>query len=319
MGCLMLKKIVFRFWVAKFWLEWFRAYVLSFFVSNKKSEEEPFFIIGCGRSGNTVLRRVLCENYDVAIPPENPFVYKMVRKAVFARRGNKAKESIGYFKSKLSEPRFVNLPDGSRYLIDKYAEFSLDFDSVVSRIDRHFKDDIATIFSSIYKENAEAQSRKAWGDKTPVMVFNYPLMMKLYPRARFLFIVRDPVDCASSYYSRMNIGVEKTAARWFVSSKLAKKIELQRPGSIITVKYEDLVSDTEKTLCRVERFLNFDRLPLGAGDYRYGDDSVEMHEKSKKPLNSSSIGSGYSSLSNENIRFLIDVLADESATFGYGL
>ena len=41
------------------------------------SQSSPFFILGFGRSGNTVLRASLCSSYDVIIPPESmDFLYK---------------------------------------------------------------------------------------------------------------------------------------------------------------------------------------------------------------------------------------------------
>ena len=40
----------------------------------------PFFIIGSGRSGNTLLRSILSGNSDISIPPESyriPFAIKL--------------------------------------------------------------------------------------------------------------------------------------------------------------------------------------------------------------------------------------------------
>jgi|GEM_PF-4296780 len=313
------KKIKFYFWLARFWLEWLRAYILSMLMPQNSKPEAPFFIVGCGRSGNTVLRRVICDNYNVAIPPENPFIYKMVRSVFFAKHDQKAETGIGYLKSKLLEPRYRVLPDGTQYSIDKYSEFSLDFDSVISKINESGSCDAATIFSSIYIENAVKQNRKAWGDKTPVMIFNFPIIRKMFPSARFVFIVRNPVDCAYSYYSRMNVDVEKTAARWLVSSRLARVIERASADSIMTIKYEDLVSNNDQVMSLLAAFLNFEKLPDDAEPYCYGDDLLVHHEKSKMPLNNGSVGNGYSSLSLNDVVFLKSVLGNEAGRLGYDL
>ncbi|HEX6923051.1 MAG TPA: sulfotransferase, partial [Bacillales bacterium] len=40
----------------------------------------PFFIIGSGRSGNTLLRTILFQNPDIVIPPESYVLGKAIRR-----------------------------------------------------------------------------------------------------------------------------------------------------------------------------------------------------------------------------------------------
>src|SRR3954454_6255545 len=39
---------------------------------------DPFFIVGCGRSGTTVLRLLFNAHPDIAIPPESQFIARLV-------------------------------------------------------------------------------------------------------------------------------------------------------------------------------------------------------------------------------------------------
>src|SRR3954451_14080074 len=39
---------------------------------------DPFFIVGCGRSGTTILRLLFNAHPDVAIPPESQFIARLV-------------------------------------------------------------------------------------------------------------------------------------------------------------------------------------------------------------------------------------------------
>jgi hypothetical protein len=39
---------------------------------------DPFFIVGCGRSGTTILRLMFNAHPDVAIPPESHFIARLV-------------------------------------------------------------------------------------------------------------------------------------------------------------------------------------------------------------------------------------------------
>jgi len=312
-----IRRMKFTFWKARFWVEWIRSYFLSFLVWGRTREEAPFFIVGCGRSGNTVLRRVICESYDVAIPPENPFVYKMIRNMVFSPQGKRARNGLGYLERKLSEPRSRLLPDGTNYVIDKHKEFSIDFQSIVSNLIAKNECNIGTIFSSLYEENASVQGRKRWGDKTPVMIFNYHLVKKMFPQAKFIFMVRDPLDCVSSYRKRMGVSVEKTAARWLMASRMEENIRSKYPDSIITVRYEDLVSGQGQEIDKVAGFLGLSALASGAVDYRYGDDLLLHHEKSKGPLDSSAVGVGLSLLNDRDVNFVSAVLKRRSLMYGY--
>lgn len=312
------KRLAFFFWIFRFRTEWLRAALLARLVSVRStSHEAPFFIIGCGRSGNTVLRRVLCENYDVAIPPENPFIYSMVKNMVLTGRNGRIEAGLGSLRRELTKPRVRSLPDGTFYKIDKLAEFSLDFDALAEELRQRTDVTIADIFSAVYQDNARRQRRNRWGDKTPVMVFNYPLIRKLYPQARFVFMVRDPVDCAASYLLRMNVPVARTAARWSMAARVAQKIHHRDPNSILTLRYEDLVFDQTGACDRLKRFLSLSALPSNAPAYVYGDDKLMHHEKSKAPLNEDSIGKGDKKLKTLDVEFLRHALGDEGQIYDY--
>lgn len=314
------RHLIYFFWILRFRAEWWRAALLALLIpAGKASQEAPFFIVGCGRSGNTVLRRMLCENYDVAIPPENPFVYGMLKRIVLARGTRRVDAGLGYLRDELAKPRERLLPDGTYYAIDKLAEYMLDFDAVAAGLRQQKHPSPAQIFSAVYKENAKRQQRRTWGDKTPVMAFNYRLIRKLYPNARFIFMVRDPVDCAASYLSRMNVPIERTAARWRIASWAAEEIRRAKPDSILTIRYEDMVSDPVTCRLRLERFLTLLPLAKEKPAYIFGDDKLAHHEKSKSALNRDSLGGGKGMLSPDEMKFLRYHLAKVGNSCNYSI
>lgn len=46
---------------------------------NNNEDYKPFFIIGSGRSGNTLLRRILTKKNGIVIPPETYVLGKVIR------------------------------------------------------------------------------------------------------------------------------------------------------------------------------------------------------------------------------------------------
>ena len=50
---------------------WYELLNPSYIEHIQKNDIEPIFIVGSGRSGNTLLARILHESGDVCFPPEN--------------------------------------------------------------------------------------------------------------------------------------------------------------------------------------------------------------------------------------------------------
>jgi ribosome-binding factor A len=193
----------------------------------------PVFLTGFLRSGTTLLGQVLAGHSDVEVMHERDC------------------------------------------LVDAVSDFVVPQDG----LDRLVKLDQATI--KIYVDRYWAQAREygqelqrgVFVDKAPTMAPLLPLAATLFPRAKALFLIRDPRDVVLSYFRRrfaMNaekfdmLTLSGIAATYVATMELA---ELYRAGlglDIYDVRYETLTSDFEPEVRRICEFLGLEWHPAMA-------------------------------------------------------
>jgi Sulfotransferase family len=191
---------------------------------------EPFvFIVGCGRSGTTLLRLMIDSHPDIAIPPESYFSPRVPRTAA-ARGGAVDAERL---RSYLSEQRWFRrwgMTDGTlREALPGGATFA--YGDALRRV---------------YRGYAAEQGKPRYANKTPDHVLMMPSLLRLFPEARFVHIVRDGRDVALSL-GDVRFGPDDVAgaARYW---RLRVERGRAAGASLGTeryreVRYEDLIAD----------------------------------------------------------------------------
>ncbi len=93
-------------------------------------------------------------------------------------------------------------------------------------------------------------------EKTPHNVRWVPHLRIAFPKARFIHIVRHPVDVLSSYRKRFavnpkdkwaNLSPEEFCVRWNVTTRAALALTKREPHFLL-VRYEELTERSEETL-----------------------------------------------------------------------
>jgi hypothetical protein len=103
-------------------------------------------------------------------------------------------------------------------------------------------------------------SARAIGDKTPRNYHNLPALFAAFPKARLIFLMRDPRDVAVSLFGhmrrRINIGLSKeedfnreqilqvAVQHCRACQGALNQVEAHSPGVALSLSYEDLLSDT---------------------------------------------------------------------------
>jgi hypothetical protein len=97
-------------------------------------------------------------------------------------------------------------------------------------------------------------------EKTPRHLPWVPHLGTAFSRARFVFIMRHPLDALSSWWRRSaadpefsswaNIGVDQFIHHWMRSIRLATSMA-ERDPRLLLIRYEDFTKDTEATVRRV--------------------------------------------------------------------
>ncbi len=240
------------------------------------------FVVGCPRSGTTLLRHILSAHPQIVITPEAHWIPLWYQ------------ERIG-----LTPEGFVtDILIGKLLEHQKFGLFKLGPEDLASLRADDQPVSYSRFVTSIFDLYGKARGKKLVGNKTPDSVRRMQTLHSLWPRARFVHLIRDGRDVALSLMNWPKIRSKKpgtfptwkedpasTAALWW-ELNVRKGKETGRslgPELYHEVFYESLVRDPEtesKALCKflgVEfdrvmlRWNELEPLPLeGSGSLRRG-------------------------------------------------
>jgi Sulfotransferase family len=203
----------------------------------------PLFVVGCHRSGTSVLRRILSTHPEIWLAKETQYL-------AFRDWG---------------PGDWHNLRTVAE--LDEHFAFLLPFLAPtgwtqVPRREAFQASGEPATFASVYRWvcQLEAPTERAlryWGDNTPRYVSMVPELNRAWPEARFLHLVRDPRDVVRSTLQVWFGGnTALTAAEEWVERVGAGLAAQQRVGERLkVVRFEDLVTDPAGTLADVARWL----------------------------------------------------------------
>ncbi len=214
------------------------------------------FVVGCARSGTTLLKRVLNAHPQIAITRETHWIPLFYQDRVgLTPEGLVTPELIDKL---LADWRFVRMgigrPDMERLLASgepvTYARF----------------------VSGLFDLYGRAEGKALVGDKTPIYGIDIPLLHELWPRAKFVHLIRDGRDVCLSVrnWKRKDggVGLEEnfttwaedavttTAVWWTWRVRLAR--EAGKPlgsGLYYELRYEALVQQPAVECARLCDFL----------------------------------------------------------------
>ena len=143
----------------------------------------PFlFIVGCPRSGTTLLQRVVDAHPQIAITPETHWVARWFEK-------RKGMTPEGFVKPKLI-PKLVRHGRCARMQIGKEQ-----LERLLGTGEPVFYSNFVTGIFDLY---GEAQGKQLVGDKTPGYVRKLKTLHELWPSAKFVHLIRDGRDVCLS-------------------------------------------------------------------------------------------------------------------------
>ena len=205
----------------------------------------PIFVGGTGRSGTTVLSKVINEHPDYAsVPIEIRFhvdrggipdlLFGLVTLEKFIER----MENFWYQRELHNgETR------GMHFFIDRSV-----LDISLSTLQDEFDADPWTacrnLIDSILSDYAQKQGKRGWVEMTPDNMYFGAVLVRLFPEMKMLHSVRDPRDVVSSV---VRLGWGPSNHLWGVSwwaermYRAEEQSRLMPEGSLHTVWLEDLV------------------------------------------------------------------------------
>ena len=140
------------------------------------------FIVGCPRSGTTLIQRMVNAHPDIAITPESHWIPRLYAKDWALTPEGRAKPKL--IRRLLGHPKFARLKISAEELTRLAGNGQpVSYTDLVSRI------------LDLY---GERQGKPLVGDKTPDYVRSIETLHGLWPSARFVHVIRDGRDVALS-------------------------------------------------------------------------------------------------------------------------
>jgi hypothetical protein len=110
----------------------------------------------------------------------------------------------------------------------------------------------------IYAQPVTAAGASRWIDDTPLNFVNFDFLHALYPKMKFIHMIRDPRDVASSFISQPWFPSDQPLAVSVCATMIRSYCALKDgipADSLLEVRLEDLVTKTDETVARVAAFL----------------------------------------------------------------
>jgi len=197
---------------------------------------QPFFIVGCVRSGTTMLRNMLNLHPNLVSPEETQF-FRMAEPFGLP----------GYM-------HFVsNNPDLRRHReIDGISDE--EFRMILEQSDSKF--DLCERYMTLFMQRRKPGAKR-WFDKSPQNVYGAPMIMAR-PGPMLLHIHRDPVNVVSSLRLGKVMKVESLVGAcnyWNEAADIMFTMKRAYPRRVLEIKYEEFVLDPLAGLQSIMAFL----------------------------------------------------------------
>jgi hypothetical protein len=212
----------------------------------------PFFIVGSGRSGTTLLRRIVQASPQVYVPPEMHALGEAIRRY---RRN-----------STLPWPELLQVTLAAFALDPEFERFGIALSGLAARLEAlpPRERSLARVIDALYRALGEQSGVPFvhWGDKTPLNAFALEPIRAVFPGARFVHLLRDGVDVAHSYVEAGLVpDLAAGARRWRASVIAVERFAQAHPGCCHELRYEALVRDPGIMVPSLYAFLRLDYEP----------------------------------------------------------
>jgi hypothetical protein len=136
---------------------------------------------------------------------------------------------------------------------------------------------VADVVDAIFRVYADEHGKPRWADKTPGYVVTMPVLADLWPKAKFVHLIRDGRDVALSYLDQPfgPRGVPDAAQLWLRRVSIGRRngVALGTPR-YFEIRYEDIVADPQARIAGLCDFL----------DLRFDPAMLDFHERSEAVL-----------------------------------
>ena len=271
-------------------------------------DDRPIFVSGCPRSGTTLLQVMLHAHRRIAIPPEDRELLEIYH----------------------GRHRYGDLrkPANHRRLAQRLAQvrrFRLSAEAITDAV-LAAPPTLGSALGAVRQAYANRFEKPRWGDKRPVFLLEYDVILRLFPDAQLIHIIRDGRACVASL-KRMpwwRTGTVGAMARWVESIEAGERLRRQlRADQYCEVRYEDLVADPRAVAEQLCTFLGEDFDEAMLSHESVAAVAVPRHKRNQRqtlaPKNDRAIKTWQQDLTPREIALFERVAGRQLAAHGYAL
>ncbi|HBB30738.1 MAG TPA: sulfotransferase [Cyanobacteria bacterium UBA8803] len=219
----------------------------------------PVFLVGCPRSGTTLLQSMLAAHPQIASFPESKFFEYLFpeyepRRRTLGLASRRLRPMLSQFFKEIGYPEM-------QYYLPKFPQFIGQYTHK---------------FVQIMDKIAKKQGKSIWLEKTPQHINYIEYIEKFIPKARIIHIIRNGVDVVASLYEMGQkypntwgsvMGkVDDCIEEWIRNVKISLRY-LNQPNHTL-VRYEHLVEDPQTVIANLCKFIGVDFKEQMLQDYR---------------------------------------------------
>ncbi|MCA2224385.1 sulfotransferase family protein [Nonomuraea aurantiaca] len=275
--------------------------------------DRPIFVVGCPRSGTTMLQLMLHSHPRIAVPPETRFLVP-----VYHRR-----RSFGDLRVEERRRALAEWIAGDRST--KFRELKLDKEDFVQQV-VDGPGTLGSVLGTTFRMYADRFDKPRWGDKRPSYVKQVDILLRLFPDAQFIHLIRDGRDCVSSlkempWYTLDSFHAIST---WAEAIDAGNRLRRMLPeDTYYELRYEDLTDDPATEMKKLCHFLDEDFDPSTVSPREAATVAVPAHKvwhsNTHGEVTRARVGSWAKRLEDWEISLCEQVLGDRLEANGYEL
>src|ERR1017187_6216064 len=228
------------------------------------SADRPIFVLGCPRSGTTLLQLMLHAHPRIAIPPETRFVLTSYE----------ARNTFGDLRE---EPRRRALASSiTRERQTLFYDLGLDAQEVFEEIVAG-PPTLGSAIGIVFRAYARRFGKPRWGDKRPGYYQYIPALLRMFPDAQIVHLIRDGRDCVASLKTMpwFTGDVYTAVCSWVEAIDSCRRAARHLPAdTYFELRYEDLVADPAARLTELCDFLGEEYDPAMAEPHKIAGSTI---------------------------------------------
>jgi len=210
-----------------------------------KTSFNPLFIVGCPRSGTTLLATILDRHPEIAVTPETKFLTEFMKTHSWM---NGSRDKVADMATAICDDPFLRdlglYPDQIR---NAYTHETVSW---------------KYSFQCVLECYASMRGKSRPAEKTPDHLNMVPTLLEWFPAAKVVCIVRDGRDvilsmCRSTFPQGGFRSYRRLSLHWQRAAELCHRFEREYSSSFLRVHFETLVADPIREIHRIAEFADF--------------------------------------------------------------